>query len=326
MELSEKYAHKVYELRSFSSAARALFVSQPALSAMVMRLEASLGFKIFDRSTSPLSLTPEGRIYMEYLDESIEREVEMTRRVRNLSQATDGSISVGGSCYTAYRLLSEICGEFYKEYPKVRVNLDMGNEASLGNLQDKLLSGTLDLMLGYDYDPNDFEGRVILRERLGIAMHKNLLTDAMRPYALTRVEFLNSKKREERAFFDSAIFNGTPFLRLGRHTSTEKKMKEILGETQISHYNIENAHHTAMHYNIMRKGLGAVMIADVHVATSNLLDPEIVYFIPKSEASFRPLYLISRAGVVPGAVSRAFVKISERVAEGIYDSGSITEA
>ena len=42
MELSEKYAAKVAELKSFSAAAKVLFVSQPALSATVARLEGEL--------------------------------------------------------------------------------------------------------------------------------------------------------------------------------------------------------------------------------------------------------------------------------------------
>ena len=39
MEQFEKYVYKIYEERSFSAAARALFVSQPSLSARVARLE-----------------------------------------------------------------------------------------------------------------------------------------------------------------------------------------------------------------------------------------------------------------------------------------------
>ena len=75
MELLEKYSYSVYSLGSFSAAAKELFISQPALSSAISRHEKNLGFAIFDRSVIPISLTPEGRIYVEYLEEK-EKEIE----------------------------------------------------------------------------------------------------------------------------------------------------------------------------------------------------------------------------------------------------------
>ena len=65
MELAAKYVYEVYKEKSFSRAAKSLYVSQPALSSTVSRLEKELGFRIFDRATMPLTLTPQGRIYIE---------------------------------------------------------------------------------------------------------------------------------------------------------------------------------------------------------------------------------------------------------------------
>ena len=52
-----EYIYAVYQERSFSKAARRLYVSQPWLSAAVKKTEQELGAQIFDRSTSPISLT-----------------------------------------------------------------------------------------------------------------------------------------------------------------------------------------------------------------------------------------------------------------------------
>ena len=49
------YVYEVYREKSFSRAARKLFVSQPALSAAVKKTENTLGVLLFDRSSSPLS-------------------------------------------------------------------------------------------------------------------------------------------------------------------------------------------------------------------------------------------------------------------------------
>ena len=113
MELFEKYVYKIYEKRSFSAAARSLFVSQPSLSARVSRLEKDLGFKIFDRSTTPLGLTQEGRIYIEYLEDVLHSENNMKDRIKQLSDMNSGSISIGGLCHSAYCFLPKLCRAFH---------------------------------------------------------------------------------------------------------------------------------------------------------------------------------------------------------------------
>lgn len=58
------YIYKVYEERSFTLAAQKLFISQPALSAIVKKAEEELGFKVFNRETTPIGLTNLGEIYI----------------------------------------------------------------------------------------------------------------------------------------------------------------------------------------------------------------------------------------------------------------------
>ena len=52
-----EYIYAVYQERSFSKAAQKLYVSQPWLSAAVKKTERELNARIFDRGTSPISLT-----------------------------------------------------------------------------------------------------------------------------------------------------------------------------------------------------------------------------------------------------------------------------
>lgn len=315
MELSEKYAKRVYERRSFSAAAKELFVSQPALSATVARLEGELGFRIFDRSTTPLALTAEGKIYMEYLFEIAEREGEMERRIRNLSDS--GSLAVGGSCYTAYGLLSGIAGEMKRRHPKVKLSVDMGGEGSFGNLLEKVRSGTLDMMLGYDGDDKEFERIPLFCEQLGVAMRRELVPSGAAEYAISAEEFISGNYSQGKLFLSAEIFSGVEFIRLGRHTSTEKIANEVLRGVKYSDLNVEHAHHTAMHYNLMREGLGAVLIADTHLRSADLLDPSIVYFVPKNEISKRTLYLIRRRGTEGNSAAECFKEIAISVASGL---------
>ena len=117
MELAAKYAYRIYLEKSFSAAAKALFISQPALSSSIAHLERELGFRIFDRSVIPLSLTPEGRIYIDALEEIMECEGHMRHRLQQLAGKSYGSLSIGGSSSIMYQLFPSICGEFYRRYP-----------------------------------------------------------------------------------------------------------------------------------------------------------------------------------------------------------------
>ena len=54
--------------RSVSKAAERLYLSQPYLSQYLARLEKELGARLFDRSHTPLMLTPAGELYRSYLE------------------------------------------------------------------------------------------------------------------------------------------------------------------------------------------------------------------------------------------------------------------
>ena len=62
------YIYEIYKEKSFSKAAKNLFISQPALSATVRKVEEELQIQLFDRSTSPLSLTLEGEAYIKAVE------------------------------------------------------------------------------------------------------------------------------------------------------------------------------------------------------------------------------------------------------------------
>ena len=59
-----QYVIALSQARSFSEVAEQLNISQPALSKQVIGLEQELGVRLFDRSTTPLSLTPAGEHFV----------------------------------------------------------------------------------------------------------------------------------------------------------------------------------------------------------------------------------------------------------------------
>ena len=68
MELEKKYIYQVYQCGSFSKAAEALFITQPALSIAIKKVEQEIGAAIFNRSQRPLTLTSIGELYLHHPD------------------------------------------------------------------------------------------------------------------------------------------------------------------------------------------------------------------------------------------------------------------
>lgn len=71
----------IIKTRSISKAADNLYLSQPSVSRYLKKIETELGFRIFDRSRSPLVLTAKGAIYLDYLRKIRELVDEMHSRI-----------------------------------------------------------------------------------------------------------------------------------------------------------------------------------------------------------------------------------------------------
>jgi len=313
METTAKYAYQVYKKGSFSKAAKALYISQPSLSSAISRLESELGFRVFDRSTVPLSLTAEGRIYIESIEEIMESESNMRKRVKELSDTDHGSITVGGSSYSSYLILSDICSEFYRRYPKINVTIDLGNIGSSLVLHDKLDNNELDILVTYANSHAKCVIEPFFEERMVIAMHKNMPgAQKLQHLALTREEILTKSYSPDREIEDMSVFSDFEFLGFSPKSDTEHRMSKILGNYKSSDYKIENARHSEMHYNLMCAGIGAVLTSSLAIAQKPY-DENILFFMPKSEESYRKIYLAYNLSAKNNQLIKNFIKAAKDI-------------
>ncbi len=313
MELSARYVYQIYQKKSFSAAAKSLFVSQPALSASVARLEGELGFRIFDRSTSPLSLTPAGQIYIESLEEIMESERHMQRRINQLSESKDTTLSIGSNAYSVYYILSGICQDFTERYPKVRLLI---NTHTSEHLHDELRQRTLDLATTGAYDPREHYAVPFLEEKIIIAMHRDLVkNDLLLPYALTAEQILSRSYTAEQEIGDFSLFCDIPFFRFKKGSLAYQQMAKILGSYAATPHTMVNAPNRGIHYSMMCAGLGALLTNDTHIAISPMSSENIVFFVPNCPESKRTMYLICRKELSDVHPARRFMEIAVQRAE-----------
>ena len=167
-----EYIYAVYKERSFSKAARRLFISQPSLSAAVKRAEQKLGVALFNRSTSPISLTEAGEYYIKSAEKIMEIEREMREHFAALTGGGPARLRVGSSMFFCSYVLPDIIEAFRSEHGSVVVTLAEGSSVALS---EKLKDGSLDFMLEAEPpDKNIFESAVWTTEEVILAVPASL--------------------------------------------------------------------------------------------------------------------------------------------------------
>ena len=148
MELLQlKYFKKVAEVGKICDAAEALFISAPALSAAVSRLEKDLGMPLFDRSNNRITLNQQGQIFLQGVDR-IFATLENTREEmsRSLEAQTEQTLSL---CMISSTQWVELVTSYSQRYPEVQLScVDM----SRGNLELGGLPAQYDFLLAVRED------------------------------------------------------------------------------------------------------------------------------------------------------------------------------
>ncbi len=317
MELSAKYAYEVYEKRSFSLAAKAMYVSQPALSAMISKLERELGFKIFDRSTLPLSITPKGQIYIDMLTEMQESERQMKKRLETFTAKPIKHLGIGTSLFIADSVLPETCRRFWDIYPDIHIKLNKGEKGAKTVLHDQLASHDIDLLIAFRYDSSTECAFPLVRRRWLIAARRDLPgIEALMPYALTRLDVLSGNYKKEIGNTELPLFGDVKFITTDTSTGYMRLITNLLGNNySLSNISVKNIRHLGTNYKMMRAGLGATVCTDADVAHPLFSDERIVYFAFKGQGHAQPIYAVHRQGEELSAEAERFAGIFKEVLE-----------
>ena len=113
----------VAHCQSISKAARLSAMSQSAVSQAVREIEREISVQIFDRSTRPLTVTPAGKLYLDYCRDVLRRQEEFETSLKKLKMETDGRVRLAAIYSIALSEMSEIEAKFTRVFPQA--NLDV---------------------------------------------------------------------------------------------------------------------------------------------------------------------------------------------------------
>lgn len=141
-----RYFLAVAEHQSFTRAAEALHVSQPALSQQVRLMEESLGVQLFDRSGRTTRLTDSGEVYLQYVRRASQEFREAKRALHDVNDLSRGALRVAVTpTFTTY-MVGPLVEAFHSRYPNISLNL---REISQEHMEDLLLSDEIDVGIAF---------------------------------------------------------------------------------------------------------------------------------------------------------------------------------
>lgn len=139
-----KAFYMVAKYKNISKAADALFISQPALSKSLSKLEESLDCSLFTRTSRGVSLTADGEILYERIREAFAAINAGEEELRHRNELGIGQLRIGVSTTLCKYILLPYLQNFVKQHPHIRITIEC--QSTLHTIE-LLESGQIDIGL-----------------------------------------------------------------------------------------------------------------------------------------------------------------------------------
>ena len=141
-----KVFYYVVKYKKISLAAEKLFVSQPAVTQTIQKLEEQLGSSLLVRTKSGIELTETGKMLYEFTSQSIEYLDNAEYRFSKYENLEEGTIKIRTGSNVAKLILYDAIEKFSKDYPNIKIEIATGAP----NQSIELLNtGEIDMVLLY---------------------------------------------------------------------------------------------------------------------------------------------------------------------------------
>lgn len=185
-----KYFVEVAQHQSFTHAASALHIAQPALSIAIKKFEQQLGVTLFRRDERKVSLTHEGEVLLEHALRILRQLEDAQLAVDELKGLVKGEVRLGTPSMMGSYFFPEIIMAFKSYFPNLKMTMV---EAGTQSIRKMLLNGELDIGVILNHDlPPDLEVDPLLSSQMVAVVGKEH-------------ELAEKKKIEFKEFFDHEL-------------------------------------------------------------------------------------------------------------------------
>lgn len=163
---------EVARLKSFSQAALALHMAQPAVSIAVRKLEEALGTQLFDRGGRRVELTAEGHNLIGRAQHILAEMEELSRSVGAMNELLEGELSIACPSMLATYFLPDLLSEFLTTHPGLKASV---TQTGTTRIEQMLLDDEIELgVTTFQDSPNldDLELTPLLKEQMVLCVHR----------------------------------------------------------------------------------------------------------------------------------------------------------
>ena len=229
------------ETLNFTETARALFISQQAVSKCISELEGELGFKLFIRSYHSIELTPQGARLREYFRDVLDSFEKLTGELKKEQELQGRSLNIGYNIRIDFADdFAQIDNSFYKKYPDAVISAEKHHPDVLF---EGLVKNQLDILV-------TFKRFLIKPEKLSVHELKNIPL-----VVIAKADKVDALKEP-----DAALLSDEPLIinRFGGETQkdTEERALKGLEETGLSNRNIVICSNRDSLYTAVKMGKG----------------------------------------------------------------------
>ncbi|HLS59000.1 MAG TPA: LysR family transcriptional regulator [Paracoccaceae bacterium] len=161
----------VAEELNFRRSAERLHIDQSALTRRIQKLEQMLGFRLLERTTREVALTPAGRTFYEENIHLLTHYEDSIRNARRIAEGKTGLLRVAYMAFAATELMPNAVARFQRHHPHVDVRLryirTQGQKLALAN--DEIDIG---FMIG-PFDHSEYHTILLASEPLHVVVPRN---------------------------------------------------------------------------------------------------------------------------------------------------------
>lgn len=289
-----KYVATVAQTRNFSMAAKLLYISQPALSQYIHRLENELGIVLFKRTKSKVSLSEFGELFLKNGIPILEDVQNLECKMKELSTLKRSNLKVGMSQFYGKYLLPVILPIFNKLYPYVKIKV-VEDVSSI--LEKKIISDQVDLAI-IPLPLSSFKVKydLIFKEKIKFAVcSSNIVVK----------KFLNTITEDD--FIDLSIFKDEPFIALKSGFKMRNVLESICEEFNFRPNVVLETENLDTVNSLVSRNCGVSILPDIISKYNN-----VKYFNVNSSFSSRPICVAYKYNKYISKESRDFISILKK--------------
>ena len=299
------YIYAIYQERSFTKAAEKLYVSQPALSQSIKKLEEELGYPLFERRGKETLPTVYGEKYIMAIEEIKRIQTNLENEIADMTNLRSGKVKIGSTTFISVYILPDILKKFKNTYPKIDIELSVDQSTVLREKLDRedvdiIIDNAASISENLHYEPL-FEENVLI----GIPQEFEI-NQRLKKYAISYSEYNCNAKTPKLNISELA---NEKFILLKEGNSMREISSQMFHEAKIQPSVAIEFDHLFSAIGYAEHGFGICMITDTILKNR---ETNLTLYFPDSKISKRTVYITTKKNKYIGAAAREFIRFAHQ--------------